>query len=55
MPIEYSDQEIIAMLREDLRLYREGEAIVMPKNREHAEKMLLVASKYLEDNPNLND
>ena len=29
----------------------EGRSIVMPSSREHAEKMLLVAEKFLEHNP----
>lgn len=28
-----------------------GRSIVMPRNRDHAEKMLLVAEKFLEHNP----
>lgn len=35
----------------DLDDLNEGRAIVMPKSRAHAECMLAVASKWLEDNP----
>lgn len=41
---------IIASILEDYRKVNDGEAITVPKNKEHAESMLRVAQWYLDTN-----
>ena len=37
----------LEQLREELRQLNEGERVVLPKNREHARYMLIMAMNYL--------
>ena len=38
-------------LKSELHTLQSGEAIVIPRNRDHAEKMLMIAEHWLKKNP----
>jgi hypothetical protein len=41
----------LEQLKEELRQLNEGERVVLPKNKEHAKFMLIIAMNYLDIKP----